>query len=138
MERDVIVCSTSYLRKLRQRYTTQKALAKDRGVDFEFAFDEWLRVWVESGHILERGKEGHQYVMARLEDKGPYRVGNVKIITGSEKVSESQIGRPRSQTWRANNSMKHRGRIKSVEHRRKLSEANKGQVPWNSPLYAGS
>jgi hypothetical protein len=135
--RDYIVCSTKYLQKFGAKYTTHKALAKRRGVPFELTREQWLKVWIDSGHIFERGSLGHQYVMARLGDRGSYVLGNVKIITGAENISEAQTGRVASLEARQRQSAAKKGKTFTADHCRKLSEVHKGRVPWNSPEYVG-
>ena len=76
--------------KLRASYTRQKGRAKERGIPFLLTLEEWLSIWESSGHLGERGVGKGQYVMARNGDKGPYAVGNVKIITTGDNAREVQ------------------------------------------------
>lgn len=61
-------------------YRRQKDHARSRNIQFLLTYEEWLKIWLDSGHFHERGRQKGQYCMARLGDKGPYAVGNVKII----------------------------------------------------------
>lgn len=72
-----------------------------KSVGFELTFEEWLKIWMDSGHWHERGRGKDRYVMARFGDKGPYKVGNVKIITLSENTTEGQLGHGCSTEHRA-------------------------------------
>jgi hypothetical protein len=81
--------------KLRIAFLMHRAGAKRRKVEFLFSFDQWLTIWVSSGKLKLRGKGKGKFCMARLEDKGPYAVGNVEIILHSENVSQSCKGKPR-------------------------------------------
>ena len=56
-------------------------------VEMRLTFEEWLDIWVKSGHWLERGKKRGQYVMARKDDIGHYEIGNVSIVLHSENVA---------------------------------------------------
>jgi hypothetical protein len=69
-------------------YMKHRQDAKERGVPFLITFDEWWDVWHASGKWPMRGLRKGQYVMARFGDKGGYEVGNVRICTSSENVSE--------------------------------------------------
>lgn len=71
-------------------FQAQRGTAKSRGIGWEITFAEWWKVWSESGHWSERGR-AHVgvYVMARFGDVGPYKVGNVEIITHSQNISDS-------------------------------------------------
>lgn len=50
----------------------------------KLTFEEWLQIWVDSGHLHERGRKRGQYVMSRVNDLGSYEVGNVFIQTGKQ------------------------------------------------------
>lgn len=62
--------------RLPRDYRNQKMDAESRGVPFLLTFEEWLKIWVDSGHLYERGCRRGQYVMARFGDEGPYTAGN--------------------------------------------------------------
>ena len=91
----------------KEAYRDHKRGAKDRGIEFLLTYEEWLKIWIDSGHLHERGPKKGQYVMARFGDKGPYAVGNVKIITCSDNIREFKI---------------------SLEQRNKISENNRSVV----------
>lgn len=95
------------MENLKDRYVQHRRNAKIRGVSFNLTFYEWLKLWTDSGHLHERGYRRGQYVMARLADKGPYAVGNVRII----KVEDNH----REKTYRHTN-----------EAKAKMSEAKAG------------
>lgn len=63
------------------KFSIQKRAARKRGIPWELTFEEWWRIWEESGKWDERGNLGDQYCMCRTNDVGPYRVGNVRIDT---------------------------------------------------------
>ncbi len=67
-------------------YNTQKSQAKSRGIEFLFSFEEWIEWWGDD--YVKRGREGHELVMARNGDIGPYAPHNVKKITASENQAE--------------------------------------------------
>ncbi|MDN7490552.1 Trp family transcriptional regulator [Burkholderia sp. AU45274] len=71
-------------------FSVQRSRAAYREIAWEMTFPEWWKIWSESGHWAERGR-AHigVYVMARFGDSGPYKVGNVEIITHSQNVSDS-------------------------------------------------
>ena len=64
----------------RGKYTKARRNALDRGVEWLFDFDSWLKVWKDSGHYSERGRGPGQYQMARRGDCGPYAEWNVVIV----------------------------------------------------------
>ena len=69
--------------------------AKARGIKFLLTFEEWLTIWNNSGHLHERGQHRGQYCMARYGDRGPYAIGNVKIILTAANTREGCLGKPR-------------------------------------------
>jgi hypothetical protein len=71
----------SVLGTKRRSYLMQRRQAGLRGVPWEFTFEEWVRVWEESGKWSQRGSKKGQFVMARHGDVGPYNTGNVSIVT---------------------------------------------------------
>jgi hypothetical protein len=73
----------------RDRFGQHKRSAGRRGVPFLLTFEQWWSIWQQSGRWHERGCVRGKYVMARLGDRGPYAVGNVKIIPCEENSSEA-------------------------------------------------
>lgn len=62
------------------KYARARNNALQRGVEWLFDIDSWLKVWKESGHFDERGRGAGCYQMARLGDCGPYAEWNVRIV----------------------------------------------------------
>lgn len=58
-----------------------------RPVEMRLSFEEWIGIWVESGHWADR--HPHGYVMARHKDEGHYELGNVSIKTASDNTREA-------------------------------------------------
>ncbi len=122
-------------------YWQQKRDARvKRGIEFLLTYDEWLKIWEESGRLHERGTRRGMYVMARFGDKGPYAVGNVKIITHEQNCSErrdsletrakksrANIGHPVSAELRARIAAANRLRVWSAESRAKVGAAIRGR-----------
>lgn len=80
--------------KLEKAYKKHKSSAKERGIQFLLSFDEWLKIWRDSGHLHERGRKLGQYCMARFGDTGPYAIGNVEIILHRENSRQFRLGKP--------------------------------------------
>jgi hypothetical protein len=63
-------------------------------------FEEWHKIWMDSGHWHERGRRRGQYVMSRIADLGHYELGNVLIQTTEQNMAESnRIKQSRSKPW---------------------------------------
>jgi hypothetical protein len=56
-----------------------------RGIPFRLTFAEWWKIWKDSGLYHLRGR----FVMHRINDEGPYAVGNVEIISKSDNFREA-------------------------------------------------
>lgn len=106
------------LAALKSAYKVQKNGAKGREIEFLLTFEEWLKIWVDSGHLYERGRNRGQYVMLRSGDKGPYSVENVRIALNSENVFEAHSGKKCPQ----------KGRSLTEKHKQSLSRALKGKT----------
>ena len=111
---------------VKRKFYGQKACAKARGISFELSFAQWLSIWTESGHFHERGKLKDQYVMARFRDRGPYAVGNVRIITVEKNHSEmrhsaaTRAKMKRDRTGANNSNYRHGGRVKPPQQEARL------------------
>ena len=90
-------------------------------VEFLLSFDEWLQIWLESGHLNERGCRKGQFVMARKNDIGHYEVGNVEIKLSSENNKEKTF----TDEYRAKLSAAKKGRKQTEETRAKISASMK-------------
>jgi hypothetical protein len=93
------------------------------------SFDDWLKIWRDSGRLAERGRKRGQYCMARFKDSGPYAVGNVKIILSGDNLSEAQLGCLRSEKHKEAIRRSKLGIPRSKEVRAKMSLAAKLRQP---------
>ena len=75
------------LNEIKNKYYSQKARAKIRGIEFKLTFNEWWDIWQTSGKWEQRGKRAESYQMARYNDTGPYSVSNVYITKMKKNIS---------------------------------------------------
>jgi hypothetical protein len=61
-------------------YVTARVNAGRRGIEWQFTFESWWRLWEKSGKFALRGRRYGAYVMARLGDSGPYAPYNCEIV----------------------------------------------------------
>ena len=119
--------------KLKEAFDSQRKSSRERNIDFLLTYEEWLQIWIDSGHLHERGRFRGQYVMARFGDKGPYAIGNVKIVTAEENVSEGNKGKVVSALQREKIRQRNLNRVykkwghHSDESKQKMSKAQKGK-----------
>lgn len=110
---------------IRRRYSfeaawrEQRKSARRRGIPFQLTFEQWFEIWLRSGHLHERGCRQGQYVMARLNDTGPYAPGNVKIILHVENSREWE----RTLEYRERKRLESTGRRHSASSKRLMSES---------------
>lgn len=73
------------------RFRAHQRNARQRGIEFLLTFEEWPKIWTDSNHLHERGARKGCYNMARFGDKGPYVIGNVRIILHEENTREKIV-----------------------------------------------
>ena len=106
------------IRMAKQRYKEQLKKANSRKIDWLFTFEDWCKVWEDSGKWDQRGCRKGEYVMSRLGDVGPYSPANIVIKLCSENVSEAQAGKIIT---------------RSAAHQKKINDANRGKT-WKQRL----
>jgi hypothetical protein len=94
------------LRIFWQKFNGHRAVAHARGIPFLLTFEEWCSLWEESGHWCERGRGRGKYEMARVGDRGPYAVGNIRIVTREQNRAEFQRSR-RDPAYRHDRRLRH-------------------------------
>jgi len=66
------------------RFQLHRGRAKYQGIGFELSFEQWLKVWTDSGHLNDSGRQKGSYMMVRKNHKLPFKKGNVKIVKKGE------------------------------------------------------
>lgn len=79
----------------RHKYHCQRQSAIMRGIDWHFTFEDWYQLWLDSGHIHERGRTIGKYCMSRYKDEGPYSPTNVFIQLWTQNTSDAHKGKPK-------------------------------------------
>ena len=79
---------TTFLKQTYQRYKQQQSRAVTRKIEWHFTFETWLKKWIDSGKLLQRGRKKDEYCMARFGDTGPYSEANTEIITNGQNHSD--------------------------------------------------
>jgi len=112
----------------KNKYSTQKAYAKQRGIDWQFTYDEWIAWWGDD--IINRGPKKGQLVMARNGDTGPYHPSNVRKATCAENNIEAHQGKKASNETKEKMSKSRVGKStgkRSPETREKMRLAHLGK-----------
>lgn len=102
----------------------------ERKIEFLLTFDEWLLIWIDSGHLHERGRKRGQYVMARNDDIGPYAIGNIRIVTNGTNNTEAHKGKKHTEEHKQKMSIALKGKKISEEHKQIISKRMLGNN-WN-------
>jgi len=85
------------MEKLRTAYHRQKESAKKRGIGFDLSYDQWEKIWIDSGKIEQRGRGVGKFCMMRLNDVGPYAAENVSI--GKFQKNSSEVQRKKGKNY---------------------------------------
>lgn len=80
--------------KIRHAYACHKSKAKHRGIEFRLTYDEWYKIWKDSGKLELRGVGKGKYVMSRYNDIGAYEKNNVFIQEFGKNVAEALFNKP--------------------------------------------
>lgn len=118
------------MQQLKIAFIDQRRRAIERGVEFLFTFEQWLKIWQDSGHLHERGCHRGQYCMARYGDVGPYAIENVRIITNLENHHEYHIGNKHLEETKRKIAESNKGikkRARTEEEKAQISERFKGK-----------
>ena len=122
------------IRLAKRKYASHKWQAKNRNIDWLFTFENWIKMWINSGKWEERGNKGHQYCMARKGDQGPYSPDNVIIKTTEENKREAyDIGSIKTPDmtgtiWSETRRQNHNSKSGDPEVRQKISNSLKGHT----------
>lgn len=77
--------------KLQRRYRNKRNNAKRENIDFTLTFEEYSSLVEAAGlKSSDLGFSGKNYVLARFNDSGSYRVGNCRFITHMENMKEQK------------------------------------------------
>lgn len=83
-------------------FSAQKRQAKQRKIPWELSFEEWWKLWQESGKWELRGLGYGKYCMSRFHDQGSYALTNVEI---KPSVDNSREGTTLMQKRKKNETM---------------------------------
>lgn len=78
-------------KKYYNAFNNHRQNAKKRGIEFHFAYEEWIAWWKQhlgSTWHKKRGFKAGGYVMARNKDKGPYSCNNVSCMLREDNLRD--------------------------------------------------
>ncbi len=113
-----------------KKYRAHKQCCKGRfdrngnAIDMKLSFEEWVAIWMDSGHWEDRGVHKGQYVMSRVNDLGSYEIGNVFIQHNSENLREGNLGKTYTKEQKEYFSSCQRGRCLNPEHANNVRQSN--------------
>lgn len=68
----------------------QRRNARMRNIEWHLTLAAWWGIWQSSGKWEQRGRRKGNYVMARLQDSGPYAPSNVWVCEVAENIREAR------------------------------------------------
>ena len=77
---------------MRKQYSDQMFKAKQRGIDWHFTYDEWVKWWGDD--ITNRGIGSNDLQMCRKNDTGPYHPNNVYKATTKQNRADQDDKKP--------------------------------------------
>lgn len=92
-------------------------------IEMRLTFEEWLKIWLDSGHWGDRGMHKGGYVMARHNDLGHYEIGNVAIKSNAENTREGRVGKKHTADVKKRISLAKKGQPLSQSHRAAIRKA---------------
>lgn len=82
-----VAAKKRWVQSPRGLYWQAKQNAKSREIAWEFtSFEQWFKMWGDSGKWEQRGRHHGGYVMHRYGDVGPYSVDNCAIVPIAQNV----------------------------------------------------
>lgn len=69
----------SYEKSPKGVFIRQRRNAERREIPFDLSFEEWWKLWQDSGMWDIRGVGRDRACMSRIDDEGGYSLGNVQI-----------------------------------------------------------
>lgn len=71
-------------------WTYQRKNAKNRGIGWHLTVGQFWQIWSDSGKWPQRGRGKGKYCLARYNDSGDYKFGNVWVCEFSENCREAR------------------------------------------------
>lgn len=121
-----------HLYKCQRKNASSRVDVAGNPILFLLTFEEWLKIWVDSGHWEERGSSKGKYCMSRKNDLGNYEVGNVFIQPFGDNVREAQV-KPKSESHRAKIGASQVGMKHASSRIEKRQQTLKDSAPLTCP-----
>ncbi len=78
--------------KLKRKFSNKRVNARKEGIEFLLTFKEFSKLVRDAGITSsDLGFTGRNFVLARFNDTGPYKVGNCRFITQHENALEKTL-----------------------------------------------
>jgi hypothetical protein len=125
----------NFTNKDKRRYFAQKYSALKRSdkngnkIEWKLTFEQWWDWWQATGLYDKRGCKKGQYVMARVDDLGPYELGNIFCTTCGENIKASNTVRAVSDHHKevaGALGRTHKGKTRTEETKENIRQARTG------------
>lgn len=74
----------SYQNTIIRKFHLLRHQIRNKGGKWNLTLEEWWEIWEKSGKYNQHGLKKHQFVMARINKKGPISKINVRIIRAKD------------------------------------------------------
>lgn len=89
--------------KLRDKWHNKKYNAQAVNIEFNLSYDEYMELMIEANiKSSQLGYTGENYVLARVNDEGPYVKGNCRFLTQHENIKERKLSCKAKESSRRN------------------------------------
>jgi hypothetical protein len=118
---------------MKSKFYEHRQNARRRNIEFNLTYDEWMNIWVQSGHWNERGRGLGKYAMCRYGDQGPYEVGNVYIDLCEVNAQQARLGDKNTKAHIAKIRKALTGKKKTMTAIKNNSFAQLNRTKYNCP-----
>jgi hypothetical protein len=95
--------------KLKQDFNKQRhSVTQQRELAWELTFEQWLAVWVDSGHLELRGHGRGKYVLTRKKNAGAFKKSNVVVMLHEDRASQKSASERKAISDSQKNNQKKR------------------------------
>lgn len=118
---------------MKSKYYEHRQNARRRNIEFNLSYNEWINIWMQSGHWEERGRGANKYAMCRFNDIGPYSINNVYIDLNKTNSGLARAGDKNSTEHTKKIIQALKGKKKTLEHKLKNSIGQLNRSKYNCP-----
>lgn len=114
--------------KLKRKYINKKVNARKENIECLLSFEEFCDLVKEANlKSSDLGFTGNNYVLARINDTGPYAIGNCRFITQKQNADEKVISEASKEASKRNVK-------KAIEKVKELQQSEEFLVKYSATM----